>query len=762
MPQRAPADVRFYGIRHHGPGSAKAIRHALEAFAPDVLLVEGPPDSDDAIPVLMDAGSRPPVALLLHAPDHPGHSVFYPFATWSPEWQALRYATERGIPARFMDARVSERFAADIARETAALIEAEDGVDQEPADQPMGDTAAESAEGVPERSDEAWQRFAAAAGHDNPEHLWDDWVEQQEPSEQSFATVMAWMSALREDDELNGRVDDETRLREAAMRTIIREAATQHLKVAVVSGAYHSPALRTWAETAGADKALLGTRDRVKVTTTCIAWTNRRLAMASGYGAGVESPAWYQRVWDSDDRKARGIAFLIESARLLRRADLNASSAEVIEAWRLAETLAQLQGRQGVSLDHLIDALRTVFFLGSDGALPLVRNALLIGEDVIGQVAPNAMTPPLRADFDQQVKRLRLTISPDAKLLELDLRKPLDMERSVFLHRLLHLGMRWGTPERNANRTGTFRENWTLAWTEHNDVELMSQSRHGVTVEQAANRATIEAVRGLRDLGELTRRLEGVVNASLLEARDALVHGLKVSAAVSDDTLEQVEAWPNLANVVRYGNVRGTAPETVRPLLNVLGVRIMVNLPLATASIDEDLAQKWAQALDSMNGAVRGLGEDEFSLPWFDALRRMSESSVVNAKLRGRAVKHRHDAQRIEREDLVSTFSLALSDPETANVAAWAEGFLEGSGGLLTRDQDLFDLLNGWLAGLSVHAFTEVLVMLRRVFATMTAGDRIDLAKMAGGSASVVATRENLDHARAWAVVERLSLVLPW
>ena len=46
---------------------------------------------------------RPPVALLLYASDHPRRAVYYPFTRFSPEWQALRYAFARGIPARFMD-----------------------------------------------------------------------------------------------------------------------------------------------------------------------------------------------------------------------------------------------------------------------------------------------------------------------------------------------------------------------------------------------------------------------------------------------------------------------------------------------------------------------------------------------------------------------------------------------------------------------------------------------------------------------------------
>ena len=42
----------IFGIRHHGPGSAWSLREALEALEPDCLLVEGPPDAREVLPLL--------------------------------------------------------------------------------------------------------------------------------------------------------------------------------------------------------------------------------------------------------------------------------------------------------------------------------------------------------------------------------------------------------------------------------------------------------------------------------------------------------------------------------------------------------------------------------------------------------------------------------------------------------------------------------------------------------------------------------------
>ena len=77
--------VHIFGIRHHGPGSARSVRLALEDLAPDMVLVEGPPDAQDVLPLLAHASMKPPVALLVYASEAPSQAVFYPFATFSPE-----------------------------------------------------------------------------------------------------------------------------------------------------------------------------------------------------------------------------------------------------------------------------------------------------------------------------------------------------------------------------------------------------------------------------------------------------------------------------------------------------------------------------------------------------------------------------------------------------------------------------------------------------------------------------------------------------
>ena len=95
--------VSVLGIRHHGPGSARSVAADLDRLGPSAVLIEGPADADPLLALAADPGMVPPVALLAYAPDAPRVSAFWPFAVFSPEWQALAWATANGVPVRFCD-----------------------------------------------------------------------------------------------------------------------------------------------------------------------------------------------------------------------------------------------------------------------------------------------------------------------------------------------------------------------------------------------------------------------------------------------------------------------------------------------------------------------------------------------------------------------------------------------------------------------------------------------------------------------------------
>jgi len=172
-----------------------------------------------------------------------------------------------------------------------------------------------------------------------------------------------------------------------------------------------------------------------------------------------------------------------------------------------------------------MEAVRTVFCYDSDAPLRLIRQRLLIDE-ALGDVPDDVPAVPLVQDVFAQQKRLRMAVRADATELDLDLRQPAHLEKSVLLHRLSLLGIRWGTVQHMCGRSGTFHELWCLLWQPEFAVDLIEASIWGSTLEGAAKTIAFDRATKAQALPELTALMEQILLADqairLLQADDHL------------------------------------------------------------------------------------------------------------------------------------------------------------------------------------------------------------------------------------------------
>ncbi|MCC9157008.1 DUF5682 family protein [Streptomyces parvulus] len=756
-----PGGPLLLGVRHHGPGSARAVRAALEAARPRVVLIEGPPEADALVPLAADEEMRPPVALLAHAMDEPGRSAFWPLAEFSPEWVALRWALDHDVPARFVDLPAAHSLARD--------HEERDG------EEAGGGPGERSGAPVPEARVDPLAALARAAGHDDPERWWEDVVEHRGPGDGNalapFTALEEAMGALRETEE-DGADDDRDRVREAYMRLQVRAAQREFgTDVAVVCGAWHVPALRRGV-TVAADRALLKGLPRTKVDLTWVPWTHRRLSRSGGYGAGVESPGWYAHLFAAADRPVE--RWLTRVAGLLRDEDRLVSPGHVIEAARLAGTLAALRGRPLAGLSETTDAVRAVMCDGSDVPLALVRDRLVVG-DVLGQVPAGAPAVPLQRDLARTQRGLRLKPEARRRELELDLRKDTDAGRSRLLHRLRLLGVDWGEPAASRGSTGTFRETWRLRWEPELSVRVAEAGVWGTTVLAAATaRAEADAVT-VGGLAEVTALAERCLLAGLPDALAPVMRILADRAALDTDVGHLAQALPALVRSLRYGDVRGTDTRALAGVAAGLAERVFVGLPAACVALDADAAEEMRGHVDTVHGAVGLLGDA--SLPgrgglrsrWQEVLRTLCARDAVPGVVRGRAVRLLLDDGALAPDEAARFMGLALSrGAPPADAAAWIEGFVGGGSGggmLLLHDERLLALVDAWLTGVTAEAFTDVLPLLRRTFAAYEPGVRRGLGELVrrGPEArgSVTATGSGTPGFAPGLDVERADAVLP-
>ncbi|MBA2288214.1 MAG: hypothetical protein H0W02_22290, partial [Ktedonobacteraceae bacterium] len=535
--------ISVFGIRHHGPGCARSLRAALETLEPDIVLVEGPPDAQNVLPLLMHEEMKPPVALLIYAPDEPRRAAYYPFTTFSPEWQALHYATQRNIPARFMDLPQ----AIHLAREPLEMTQEAVVENNRQAKQAEATLDAPPAEASPMLEDDPLAMLAQAAGYTDHELWWEREIEQRTDSSNLFEAILEAMIALRAD---KSPKNEEEAQREAYMRQTIRAAQKEGFqRIAVVCGAWHAPVL-VEPGPAKPDAALLNGLKRIKVDATWIPWTNSRLSYRSGYGAGVTSPGWYEHLWTTADRIT--IRWITLAARLLREQGIDVSSANVIEAVRLSEALSALRDLPMPGLAEQHEAIQTVLCNGNATPMSLIREKLEIGER-LGEVPAETPVVPLQRDLEAKQRHLRLKPSAEIVTLDLDLRKDTDRERSQLLHRLRLLNIEWGQLQKVGGKSGTFHEYWKVQWRVEFAVALIEANIWGNTVENAATAFVCHSAHTLQDLPDLSELLDKTMLAELPEAIDVLLREIQQRAAVSADVQHLMDSLPPLARVARYG-----------------------------------------------------------------------------------------------------------------------------------------------------------------------------------------------------------------
>jgi hypothetical protein len=701
--------LSIFGIRHHGPGSARSLRQALEILRPDCILVEGPPDAADALQMLAHPQMKPPVALLIYPPDRPQSAVFYPFAIFSPEWQALDYGLACKIAVRFIDLPQWHRLA--IADDHGTEIsDSESHIH----DDPIG-------------------RLAAAAGYSDGERWWELMVEHRRDGADVFTAILEAMSALREPSLPSVKPLDRIEARrEAWMRQTIRAASKEGFeRIAVVCGAWHAPALAIDAEntpSAKADAELLKGLPKIKTQATWTPWTYGRLSYRSGYGAGIESPGWYHHLWTSRD--GIQIRWMARVARLLREEDLEVSSAHVIEAVRLAETLAILRERPLPGLSELIEATQSVFCFGSDLPLQLIHEKLIVGE-MLGSVPEETPLAPLQRDLMREQKRLRLPAEALERLLDLDLRKPNDMDRSRLLHRLSLLGIYWGEIQQ-AGGKGTFHEIWRLRWQPDFVVALIEGGIWGNTIIEAATSFACDAADHTCLLPALTRLLDQSLLADLPGAVSHVMARLHAEAAVASDVGQLMDALPPLANVHRYGNVRGTNVAMVGEVIAGLVARVCIGLAGACASLNDEAAREIFDRIISVDAAIGLLQHQDHQASWDSAMTHLVDQRRLHGLVAGRCCRLLVDAGVFGGEEAARRLSLALSTAnEPAQAAAWIEGFLKDSGLLLLHDELLWRTLDEWVTSFPKDSFTALTPLLRRTFSTFTSPERRQIGERA-------------------------------
>ncbi|MFD8985715.1 DUF5682 family protein, partial [Streptomyces sp. NPDC059564] len=748
----ASREPYLLGVRHHSPALAAVVPALLEEAGAEVVCVELPTDFQPWLPHLADPETVAPVALA--GLGREGHLAFYPFADFSPELAAIRWARGRGVEVVCCDLPLADRgWSTETSEPDGAGFAARDSGWTDP-------VAANSESGSGRRS-YAEGLVAAGRGREGDD-LWDRAVEVLAPGCSAEAVRRAALGvgwALRAD---AGAVPPVDLAREAHMRRTVAAAAVGGRRVAAVIGAFHAPALTSGGPAAevpgprGADAGPgIGSGGGEGVVTSFVAYSFDLLDSRSGYPAGIRDPLWQQAVLEAggDPGRVRDAASVAVTGvcRELRRAGHTAGTGEAAETLRLACDLAVLRGLPAPGRGELLEAVQTVLGhgepLGRGRALARALEAVLVGAGR-GRTTPHAPRSGLGPSVEAELAALRLPSpeDPAPKEVRLDpLRSELDGRREVLLQRLLVCGASYGEPVSvAATGDGTaLGSKWRLSWTPSVPARLDLAGVRGVTAAQAAagtlrEVARREAAEGgptaaqvLTGLAAAARcDLPGLVDVRLDEVAEVLPAGAGLPELLSAvDLLEGLRR----GHLPAAPGARERAAGLVGDLLDT-AVRALPGL-----AGSDDPADAGALVALADRATARGLG-----LRMDAALAELASGGsplMRGAALAVRVLLDLDSAAGLGERAAAWVDGAATADGRRA-LARRLTGLLSAAGPLLDASPAALTPLLDRVDGLADAAFLERLPALRggfdvlapaareRLLATVTErlGDRVDLS----------------------------------
>ncbi len=716
--------AHIFGVRHFSPAAGIHLRRTLEELRPDVVLIEGPSDATEQLKHLADKRTIPPVALLAFTKVRPVRSLVYPFSNYCAEWIGLRWALENGKKVQFIDLPAGTFLA--LKREEGER--AKEGESERENDEAK--TGNQPKDDSQRYLDDPYEEIAKIAGEQDHNTWWERQFEHTRESAAYRDAIFEFGRGLREVRQ-GDRMEPENLLREAYMRREIRAVVKDPKKAVVVCGAFHAPVLTDeLPPMSDADARKLPSAD---IILTLMPYSYPRLSSQSGYGAGNHAPAYFEALFEEteagrpDRLRSRYFAML---AGHLRKGGLIRSSAEVIEAVRLAEGLATLNDSHAPALRDLRDAAVTLLGQGERAPLERAFSEVEIGT-AVGRLPPGVSRTALQDDFHQLVKTLKLDkfIEDKDQPLELDLRENrhaktkegafLDRSRSTFLHRLNVVEVGFGATL-SRQQAGTAKEKWNLRWKPECEMRLAENSLLADSIEMGAALALSNRLAESKDVGEATSVL---MRAADGELADALAKAL---IRVQELTVDEGGLGPasigiaNLVELIRYGNVRDVDPAPLRPILSQLYLRATLLL-FGACACDDDAAKVVRDAMDRVQDAAFIGEEDIDPSTWVDALRDVSSSDDRNPFLSGYATALLIERGKLGDDEIDGEVSRRLSPGTEPSVGVgWFEGLVQRNRAALFMRKQLWSSLEQFVDPLTDEEFKASLLYLRRAFSTFS------------------------------------------
>ena len=539
------------------------------------MLIEAPVDFDPLIPLLLDAGTRPPIAIVAFEPrdkrsdkEETRRISYYPFSSHAPEYIALVEGRRLDARLGFIDLSAGVRLGL---RETEGRP---DTIALSFADERPFDTSAYT------------RALCRRTGCRDQNELWDHLFETRLGCgswRAFFAAVGAYCEAVRGTLSPAEMVADGTLAREEHMGHRIVEALRGDGPVVVVTGGVHTPALIEAAKAMGRKSAKTSEAGQPAARSYLVRYGFQELDRLNGYSAGLPSPMYYDRLWQAaadgagvgDFWRSVAASLLSEFSAHLRRERLGLVPPlpTIANALEQAVQLAELRGRPGPTREDILDAARSSFVKGelALGTAPVLDELrLFLTGQALGDVPPSAGSPPLLETVRATARRLGFELEfASRKKRELDIyRSERHRQASRFLHAMMFLETGFGARVSGPDFFSGYSEDllfetWMVAWSPMVEARLIELSPLGDRIEAVAVALLQKHIVGLRDGGNgrgasaAIRLLFTICQIGLQDRGATILPLIETEIAADADLASVTRALSELFVLWRARNVLG-------------------------------------------------------------------------------------------------------------------------------------------------------------------------------------------------------------
>ncbi len=737
--------VNFFGIRHLSPAGAYHLRNYLDTRKPKIVLIEGPCDLNDQMDAISHGKTKPPIAILAYTKEAPVRTILYPYAEYSPEYQAICWCKEHKVSCRFIDLPSEVFLALTSVEYKNAADKNETGI----SDKSVGTDFSEEGE---ESKIDVYEALDRLVGEDGHETFWERVLEHAQDAMSYQQGAKLFGANIRELSWRNDHERAETLVRESFMCRKIKDAVDEGYvpeDIVVVTGAYHVEGLKYWAGQTELVKPMTDSEikllPKAESNHTLMPYSYYRLSSRSGYGAGNKAPAYYSLLWESRKRNQlqyTAYKYLSKIAEFQRKNGTPVSSAEVIEAVRLANALAEMRDGKAPVLRDLRDAAVTCLGGGSFSAISLAVADTEIGS-FVGALPEGVSKTSIQEDFNRQMKQLKLEKfrSLTAQDLKLDLRENrmvsseksafLDLYRSYFLHRLVVLGINAAKKQKVNQENATWSEHWIFRWTPEAEIELVEAALKGDTLVQAVSFCMKERIENAKGMSDIALAIEDSFCCGLEEIVAYATSALQVMAIDAASLEDLAMTVYRLSVVIQYGTIRRIDAEPLIPVMQQIFYRCCLILS-SFCMCDDNGSKSVITAMEQLNQAALAhewLAQEA----WVQAITEVSKRDDLNTKLSGFSAAILLERGLIDAEVLQLEVSRRLSKGTPADLGAgWFEGLAMKNRYALIARLSLWENLDTYLDTLDDEEFKRALVFLRRAFADFTSLEKDQIAENLG------------------------------